>query len=242
MKGIHFRPTLLTLVLALVLGSAAHANQAVFNKAIYSTGFVTLPLQDNKLSYGTVWVVNAKLKLVVTNYHVVTDRTQATVYFPAWDNGRLITQSGKSIQMQPGINGKVIARESKYDLALIQLESLPANVRNLPLGPSARRGDKVYSIGNSGMNNKPLREGSLWKYRIGDVRSTTHDTVTLNESGIKINAFQIITSSGTQPGDSGGPLVDAEGRLVAVASSANNQGTYAIDVRDVRAYLGRIRI
>jgi S1-C subfamily serine protease len=49
-------------------------------------------------------------------------------------------------------------------------------------------------------------------------------------------------TSGTQPGDSGGPLVDAQGRLVGVASSSNDQGTYAIDVRDVRAYLSRLRI
>lgn len=96
----------------------------------------------------------------------------------------------------------------KQDLAVLQLEALPAGVEELPLAArSPDLGDSVYSVGNPGAS------GALWVFTTGQVRAVyqrrwatdTHDAVVWREAQV------VETSSPTNGGDSGGPVVNHRG-------------------------------
>src|SRR5436190_21849070 len=81
----HLKRGLASLVLAAALFGAAQtvqANPVVYQKTVRGTGWITVPLADNKFDYGTCWVLDREQKLVVTNYHVVKNNTKVLVRFP----------------------------------------------------------------------------------------------------------------------------------------------------------------
>ncbi len=130
--------------------------------------------------------------------------------------------------------GKVVHRDVKRDLALVQLDKLPANARAMTLASkSVRPGETVHSIGNSGFNN-----GILWRYTRGEARIVAPYKIKLS-SGL-LDAFVIETQSPINQGDSGGPLVNDRGDLVGVVSafqSSDRLITWNVDVREVRTFL-----
>src|ERR1700722_6171329 len=102
--------------------------------------------------YGTCFVADLERKLVVTNVHVVSGVNDVRVAFPRYDiNGKVLTESG-AYTFNDYINGKVLYRDQKRDLALVQMNSLPRGIQALALAPqSIELGEPIYSIGNSGM-------------------------------------------------------------------------------------------
>jgi len=231
----------LALALALCVAGSARANEAVFHKALQSSAFVVVPKTDNQLGYGSGWIADRDQRLIVTNNHVVGDYTNVYVYFPLWDDaGRLMTQSRELVRQRQQVSGRVIARDTKRDLALIQVDSLPARMRALPLaGHGPRPDQEVFSVGNSGMAQRPLDDGINWTLRTGKIKNISFLRLKLNEAALMLEARQVLTTSGTRPGDSGGPMVDADGNLIGVTSNFNNNGSYAIDVSEVREFLDR---
>lgn len=200
------------------------------------------------VSFGSGSLTDAEQRLIITANHVVGRAQQVRVYFPEYDaQGQLIANVKEYIR-RLGLVGQVVARREQADLALVQLERLPAGVQPLPLAPeSPRPGQEVHAVGNPGVS------GALWVYSPGKVRQVFHDRWSipgsLNGSGlISYDARKVETSSPVNPGDSGGPLVDDRARLVgvahAIARNAQNFSTF-IDVSEVRAlldnYLGRSR-
>ena len=72
-------------------------------------------------------VVIDKAGLILTNYHVAGDGDTALVMFPAYKGNKVIAEREyyQEHLKADGIKGKVVARDKKADLALIQLESIP---------------------------------------------------------------------------------------------------------------------
>jgi len=214
---------------ALVAG--AKANTEVYDKVVVSTGIIGVKRADGKPSVGTCWVVDHERKLVITNNHVVGDINDAKIAFPTFRDGEVehvMSDAGKAI------GGKVLIRSVARDLALVQLESLPANAKALPLASkSARPGETVHSIGNSGAEN-----GVLWRYTRGQVRLVAQYQIKI-ETGM-INAKVVETQAPINHGDSGGALVNDKGEVVGVISAFNEKQrlvSWSIDVNEVREFL-----
>ena len=229
--------TVLTVAVTLVLlapASWAQANPDVYDKVLTSTGLILVPQGNGKDTQGTCWVVDHDRKLVITNNHVVTDKTDVQVYFPMFANGEVIPLFAPHLKSGGMIAGKVVHRDMNRDLALIRLEKLPANAKALPLATkSSRPGETVHSIGNSGYVG-----GVLWRYTRGHVRSVAPYKIKIEAA--LIDATVIETQGPINPGDSGGPLVNDCGDLVGVVSAFNTQArliSWNIDVREVRTFL-----
>jgi S1-C subfamily serine protease len=187
---------------------------------------------------GTGVLVDKKHRLLLTNVHVVGASPGVTVYFPEFADEEMIAVR-EHYHKKPGIAGKVVQRLERSDLALVQLEEVPAGVDAVVLSAkSARPAQPVLSVGNPGVS------GGLWNSSRGQVRQVFpykwKITDDLTGKVKSYDAWIVETDSAINPGDSGGPLVDNHGNLVGIAHAvhrtAKNLSVF-IDVRECRTIL-----
>jgi serine protease Do len=222
---------------ALCLASArvGRADSPVYQSMLHSTGLVEVPDPKGSVTYGTCWLVDRQRGLALTTQHVVGHAAEAVVYFPAYCDGAAITELAFYHRQVAALRGRVIHSEVRRDLALLRLDALPDDVKAIPLAAqSVGPGDTVHSVGNSG-----VREGTLWRYTAGNVRSVYRAQLQL-ETG-QVEARLVETQSPINPGDSGGPLVNDRGELVGVVTVTEKQThlvSFNVDVHEVKAFLG----
>lgn len=217
------------------------ADPAIRAQLLRSTGWVAVPKGEEYL-YGSCWLLDADQRLVITSQHLVAEAQQLWVYFPIWDKGEVLLQSLDYLRNKAHILGRVKVRDIKRDLALIQLERLPAGLRPLPLADKyPRLGQKVYSLGNADMANCPIHAGRLWKFREGSVCRAAFAVWTLSVTGERVEARTVDATSGAAPGDSGGPLVDEQGQLLGVVSSCEGNCGKCIAVSEIKTFLKKAR-
>jgi S1-C subfamily serine protease len=191
-------------------------------------------------STGSGSVIDKKHRLVVTNVHVVGNtNNQVSIYFPEFDNNSELIVRSDAYKLKPGYKGRVVMREERADLALVQLDNLPEGVQPLSLAKTkAQPAQQVHSVGNPGASK------GLWIYSPGKIRQVFQDNWDINDDldgkTHHYNAMKIETDSAINPGDSGGPLVDDRCAMVGVAHghvlNANNI-SYFIDASEVRQLL-----
>jgi S1-C subfamily serine protease len=212
----------------------------VYKQLLHSTAWVVV-IQDPRTglaSTGSGSLVDRQRKLVLTNHHVVGDKDVAHVFFPQFQDGRAIEQRKFYIERKDtvGIVGRVVARDIKRDLALIELERVPEDVPQLKVAEaSAEEGNSVFSIGNPGK-----MEDAMWQYTTGTVRQVHHFRWGYRDDGLQREAWVVETQSPVNHGDSGGPVVNDQCELVAVVAGGAtdaNLRSWFIDRREVVALL-----
>jgi len=195
---------------------------------------------------GTGWVVDAKRRWLITNYHVVGDNATAEVQFPVLRDGRPITDRGSYLQNRTELQksghflqARVLRRERDVDLALLELERLPEGTPALPLAQySAHPGDRVQGLGHR------YDSVALWTYVRGNVRQvrTLREGYFSGGQQLAKGARVLHTQVPINEGDSGGPLLNERGEVVGVAAAVawEYQGAgLFIDQAEVKAFLGR---
>lgn len=236
--------TILTLLQgAIALPTYAQSDGSkVYRQVVPSVVWVHSP-QGRGLATGSGALVDRERRLVLTNYHVVDNEDRVRVFFPAFRNERVISEKSYYSDRirQLAIPGRVVARDTKADLALIQIDRVPKGVPALTISATgAEPGQNVHAIGNAGASD------ALWGYVPGKVRQVYRKTWAVPVDRSKTYRFQaqvVETDSPTNPGDSGGPLVNDQGELVGVTQggvkpgAANLVSTF-IDVSEVRRILG----
>jgi S1-C subfamily serine protease len=243
----HFRLQIqfAAIVALLTLGVRLPAQQVesgekIYQRALKSTVWVIVPQgRGGLVASGTGSLVNLRKRLILTNYHVVGNKDSAMVYFPIYlQNGEVVSERKAYLKGKTGIPGKVVARDSKKDLALIQLEAVPRGAQELILAPkSPTPGQRLHSIGNPGASD------ALWAYTQGTVRQVYSKKWSLSgEDGFELDARIVETQSPVNQGDSGGPVLNDRGELVAVTQGHVNDKqarlvSIFIDVSEVRGLL-----
>ena len=196
--------------------------------------------RPNGSATGSGSLIDAKSRLVLTNYHVVQDNPKATVFFPAFRDGRAVAEKSyyQARAKRLGIPARVLVVSRSADLALLRLASVPADATALVLAPaSPEPGETVHSLGNAG------RSGALWGYVRGTVRQVYQKKWRADLGNRRVQAFEarvVETDSPTNPGDSGGPLVNDAGKLAGVTQGGALDAqsvSFFIDVSEVRKLL-----
>lgn len=229
--------SLAVLTMPLLSASPVQADPEIRALLLRSTGWVAVP-RGQEYSYGSCCLLDAEKKLVLTSQHLVAGSQQLWVYFPIREKEKVLFQSIDYLRNKAHILGRVQSRDTKRDLALVQLESLPAGLRPLPLADKyPRLGQKVYSLGNADMANCPIHAGCLWKFREGSVCRAAFAVWTLSVTGERVEARTVDATCGAAPGDSGGPLVDDQGHLLGVVSSCEGNCGKCIAVSEVKTFL-----
>jgi S1-C subfamily serine protease len=239
----------LGLVGACLSVQSAHAEgesgQKIYQRTVKATTWILAPRGEHSFSSGTGSLIDKTRKLVITNYHVVGDSSKVFVVFAAFPNGKLRVEKSyykELLKKGGGIAAVVVAKDPRRDLALLQLDTVPANAQPLRLArEGASPGQVVHSVGNPGQSD------ALWVYTSGTVRTQPYH----KKWGVRerdnatphvFEAQVIETQSPTNPGDSGGPLVNEHGELLGVthgfAAGAQLLSLF-IDVSEVKHLLGK---
>lgn len=229
LSRLRFVSCFLVLILGIIAANqpargAEESGAQIYQRTLLSTAWIVVPVGEvrtedgirTRLSTGTGTLIDSGRRLVLTNYHVVGEKDLARVYFPVFKKkGSPVVEREFYLKEGRAVAGKVLTRDPRRDLAVIQLETVPEGVKPIKLcreGPGT--GQRLYSIGNPG-NSK-----ALWVYTPGEVRTTHRDSfLTGGKDGIgrfTVEAEIVETTSPVNSGDSGGPVVNDKGELVAV--------------------------
>jgi S1-C subfamily serine protease len=226
-----------TAVLGLLATGPARADENLYERALPATVWVLSP-QPGSISMGTGVLIDDRSGMVLTSYHVVERRPAVVAFFPErGPDGQVVTDPDDYVTQAEalGIAGRVVIADATRDLALIQLERVPAGARALPIATRpARPGQEVFSIGNSGAG-----DGVLWRYRDGKVRQNYRRTM-YYASQQKVEARVLEMTVPTNSGDSGGPILDGDGALVGITAAVDdheNAVDYGIDLTEIQALL-----
>jgi S1-C subfamily serine protease len=163
---------------------------------------------------------------LLTNAHVVGDATEVAVVFKPQKDGEKITQAH-------ALRGRVRKVDPVRDLALVEVENVPARAGTIPLGTfgDVQVGADVHAIGH------PL--GQEWTYTKGLV-SQIRPAYEWGAGSTKHVADVIQTQTPISPGNSGGPLISDDGKLVGVNSFKTTGGealNFAVAVNEVEKFL-----
>jgi len=164
--------------------------------------------------------------LILTNAHVVGTNSYAGIVFKP-------QQEGAKINPSSVVTAKVLRIDRTRDLAVLQVNSVPAYVHPLEFGNSSeiKIGADVYAIGHP--------TGQFWTFTRGLISQIRKGYDWKDESGIH-RADVIQTQTPINPGNSGGPLIAESGKLLGVNSfkAAQTEGVnFAVSVGDVIEFL-----
>ena len=166
---------------------------------------------------GFVISSNATTSYILTNYHVINDVSDITVFFA----------DGTSY------DATLVGGEQENDIAVLRVEQ--GNLQTVTLGDSdaLNVGENVYAIGN------PL--GELTFTFTGGYVSAKDRSVTMSD-GTVMNMLQ--TDTAINNGNSGGPLFNEYGQVIGIvsaklSSSSSSEASveglgFAIPINDVR--------
>jgi len=149
------------------------------------------------LGTGFVWDEEGH---IVTNFHVIHAATDLEVAFP----------SGFKTRAQ------VLGSDSDSDLAVLELDQLPPELKVLSLGQSSDLlvGQTVIAIGNP----KGL-QGSMTLGIISALGRTMQSMHFAPGGGVFATGNIIQTDAAINPGNSGGPLLNLNGEVVGINSA-----------------------
>jgi S1-C subfamily serine protease len=195
--------------------------QAVYREASPS---VVLVVSEDGLGSGVLISAEGQ---IVTNLHVVGGADEVGVVFKPADDRKLEEADLRF--------AKVLKVDEVADLALIQVEEVPAGVKPLAIGSAGavEVGSDVHAIGHP--------TGETWTYTLGIVSQVRKDYSWSAEDKVPHTATVIQTQTTINPGNSGGPLIDDKLEVVGI-NSFNRSGeglNYAVSADDVKAFLAR---
>jgi hypothetical protein len=205
----HPRLALLALAMGLFPAGAARANEELYRKVAPATALIYRFAGPAARSNGTGFLIDEKERLLITARHVVENPEGGMVFsveviFAQTDDGEIITDVAhyRKNWQKLIVRGKVIYENVRRDIAIVQLEKLPAGIKPLELSPRiARPGQTVHMIGNSTESF-----GCVFSYCHGYVRNSFN----WEELGARVVSTQLPINKG----DSGGPMVDNLGKVV----------------------------
>lgn len=171
--------------------------------------------------------------LIVTNYHVVADSTELSVYFSFEEEA----------EEQNVVSAKIKGYDSQKDLAVIsvQLSDIPNETKSqiaiATIGDSSelKVGEQVVAIGNA------LGYGQ--STTTGIVSALNREVSVTGTNGETITNKLIQTDAAINPGNSGGALINMRGEVIGINSvkfsSEEVEGMgYAIPISDVESIIG----
>lgn len=181
----------------------------------------------NISSSGTGFIIDAQNGYVLTNAHVITYK--ANSFWSGSEIKQHTSVVGLFDKSNKGYKMRIIATDITKDLAIIQFENKPENLKSVVVGNSSvlNLGEECVAIGNAQGLGLTLTTGV-----ISDPNKIFKD-----------NTVAIQTDAAINPGNSGGPLFNIYSEFIGVTTfkvvddTANEGMGFAIPSKNVLAYL-----
>lgn len=198
-------------------------NIEVYKKAVTATVLIEADVGSG-VSKGSGSVISNRGE-VLTNWHVVEGARSIMVYFKP--------EEGVQVRKDLAFSATPIKVDQVADLALLQIQNPPADLRTLEFGDLGKLevGQDVHAIGHP--------KGQQWTYTAGIISQIRPDYQWRDETLIHQGTV-IQTQTPINPGNSGGPLLNDQAELIGVNSfvATEAQGlNYAVAVDTVKAFL-----
>jgi len=228
----NWKHLLLASILLLGINAGAFADGNLYQTLLQSSAMI---VAGDRVGSGAL--VDAERRVFLTKYHVVGENDEVKVVFPQLDDdGQLLTNRREVMSRldEISVSGRVVARDARRDLALVEIDTIPAGRVEIPIAAqSISPGERVHSIGNPGVSS------AMWVYTTGMVRQVYEKTYELANSQV-IDARVVETDAPINQGDSGGPVVNDNQELVAIVSATSTKGSLVsvcIDISELKTFL-----
>lgn len=176
---------------------------------------------------GNGFLIDKKNKFLMTHFDCVNKGDFHIVYFPHHDQGVLETDLKKYYRDEKkfGIPGKVVYRNMEKDIAILELDRVPADMFDPILaGESPSTGADLFSLVND------------WKLEVGTVRQVYYKEIgSPGEPGRTFKGMVIETQ--TRSMGMGAPIINKEGKLIGMLSRFDHKKDlvgFEIDITEIR--------
>ena len=159
---------------------------------------------------------------ILTNWHVVEGAEYANAY--------LKPPLGEAPSTSYAV--KILKRNKKKDLALLEFHDLPAELKPASLAKTdtVEIGQDVHAIGHP--------KGEFWTFTTG----TVSNYIKHSNPSSQHDATVIMTAATLNGGNSGGPLLNDSGTVIGVNSYVHRDAegmNYAVSAEEVRAFIAQ---
>ena len=210
----------------------------IYDQAIHSVVWI-----HTEEFRGSGVLIDRRRKLVVTNQHVIANTVWVDVFFPYKQNGFVNKDinfyEGKKAFLERNrylTKGKVIAKNVRNDLAIVQLVQIPATAREIQhdfsrnVEDRMRQDDKVHIFGNPGER--------LWNWTQGTFRQAWR-VCNFRDGTSLIGCLQI--EGDAHAGNSGGPILNGQGTLIGLFVGGSDETvSLGAPTRNIKALLNRV--
>ncbi len=187
--------------------------------------FFELPTQETekrRVGAGSGFVISADQGLIVTNRHVVDDRSAEYT---------VITKDGQKFP------AKVLATDPFNDLAVVKIEASGLAMVTLGDSDKLKLGQRVIAIGNAlGEFQNTVTTGVVSGIGRNITASGGAQTEKLSEV--------VQTDAAINPGNSGGPLINLAGEVIGVNTAVSSQAQligFAIPINQVKKVISDVK-
>lgn len=213
---------------------------SITNKGVQEirSWFGTYQQETSGSGSGIIIGENETELLIVTNYHVVSDSTELSVYFSFDEAAKASDGEAENV-----VSAKIKGYDSQKDLAVIsvRMDDIPAEAKAqiviASIGNSSdlQVGEQVVAIGNA------LGYGQ--SVTTGIVSALNREVTLTGNNGETIKNELIQTDAAINPGNSGGALLNMQGQVIGInsaklaAQEVEGMG-YAIPITEVESIIG----
>jgi len=200
------------------------APEEIFEK--YANSVVYIENQKDR-GTGSGFFINHKGLKIITNWHVVETAKNVTIC--------LRTEDLNKVCDTDYYTGKVIKKNKKKDLAMIEVKGLPSSIKPVVYGKykDVKIGQTAFAIGHP--------EGLVWTFTNGMIsQKRPEHKWSYKTSRHKAKTIQIQVP--INPGNSGGPLFNKDQKLIGVNTftSEGENLNFAIAVDDLIQFINEV--
>jgi len=176
---------------------------------------------------GSGFVINHKGLKIITNWHVVETAKDVTICLRTDDLNKVCDTDYYT--------GKVIKKNKRKDLAMIEVKGLPSSIKPVVYGKykDVKIGQTAFAIGHP--------EGLVWTFTNGMIsQKRPEHNWSYKSSKHKAKTIQIQVP--INPGNSGGPLFNKDQKLIGVNTftSEGENLNFAIAVDDLIEFINEV--
>jgi tetratricopeptide (TPR) repeat protein len=215
-------------------------------REVYRKGVAGLALVEggDATAFASGCLIDRDRRLLLTTAEVLGRKETAIVTFPVYQGGEPVSEAAfykanEDLLKRKGcrVRGCVLLTDQRRNLAMLELDSVPAEARAVPLAAAGPvPGQVVHVLGS------PRRTAFRWAYAAAGVRQVGR--VNLGLFSGPGDAAVLLLQAVLGEGEGGGPVLDNNGRLVGIVtgkSAPQQQISYALTRSEIEDFLTAAR-